>query len=143
MASPRPTCSILKGPAPARAPLAGTTIKALPALLEHYKSLQVQSSTKTPVTDLKSLTQDLSRTFHSQSQELLAYLTDQLATLHATPAPHAKLPSLDLIMQLDYQVEHSHQDNMAQLDALEEYLTQQVEEDFKARISSLEREVDE
>ena len=33
-------------------------------------------------------------------------------------------------MHLDYQLEHSHQDNMAQLDALEEYLTQQVEEDF-------------
>ena len=46
-------------------------------------------------------------------------------------------------MQLDYQVEHSHQDNMSQLDALEEYLTQQMEEDFHARISSLEREVDE
>jgi len=144
LASPRPTCSILKGPSPSRSPLSGATIKAPPALLEHYKSLQVKSSTnKIPVTDLKSLTQDLSRTFHTQSQELLAYLTDQLATLHATPAPHAKLPSLDLIMQLDYQVEHCHQDNMAQLDALEEYLTQQVEEDFQARISSLEREVDE
>ena len=81
------------------------------------------------------MTQDLSRTFHAHSQDLLAYLTDQLAALHATPAPQAKLPSLDLIMQLDYQVEHSHQDNMAQLDALEEYLTQQVEEDFQMRIS--------
>lgn len=73
------------------------------------------------------MTQDMSRTFQNQSKELLSFLSDQIATLHATSASqqeHAKLPNLDLIMQLDYQVEHSHQDNMAQLDALEEYLTQ-------------------
>jgi hypothetical protein len=46
-------------------------------------------------------------------------------------------------MQLDYQVEHSHQDNMAQLDALEEYLTQQVEEDFQMRLAALEHQMEE
>jgi hypothetical protein len=83
----------------------------------------------------------MSRTFHNHSQELLTYLSDQIATLHSSSGnhqEHAKLPSLDLIMQLDYQVEHSHQDNMAQLDALEEYLTQQVEEDFQMRLAALE-----
>ena len=38
-----------------------------------------------------------------------------------------KLPSLDTLRQLDYELERSTSDNLAQIDALEEYLSQAVE----------------
>ena len=53
-----------------------------------------------------------------------------------------KLPSLDTLRQLDYDLERTTSDNLAQIDALEEYLSQAVEAEQEAQISKIEEMIE-